>query len=930
MTSLRFVGDLPLWLGLSLALLVAVMAWRYYRRESFDLPHRLRWMLPSLRSLAFFLGIMVLTGPVLHHRQTIGELGQVKIYVDSSRSMALLDRHVSPGRKLLIAEQQGWIADGRVNSELLDQATDLADVRAKTMTGLLKEGLSAADVLSLRDKLLAIVEPAIVSFNGMPIGMRTNGQANTNSPTEPDSLIADLKAIAATDVPTTATAVNQLTTACKALQSIEQQLLTAFNADVQQLVDSGDDSIQAALAMFDETPRWRRAERSLLETEGALFAELKQHHNVEVLALQDHQAIELLDGIAAEETPDQLSESPEASTTDLASGIAETQKSVATSESTAEQDSPREVAKPNTAIVLLTDGQHNSGPSPIQTARVLGGQGISFFPVSLGATNHAPDMAVTSLEHPQMVFKKDRVRGTMIVRDLMPAGQPMLARIEHQGEVIWQKQLLTQDTGERRIDFEFGIEKIVEQIGSQFASEVTRHAVALNMTASVSPLQNEAETENNQQPLRFAAVTQNHRMLILDGRSRWEIRYLRNAFERDSQWDVTVVIAGPGTDDETLPRGEKDAFPETREQLFGYDIIIYGEVVTELLAEHEYRWIREFVETRGGGIVFLDGQRGRMKNFTEQNLGRLLPVEWQASGFSSEPTKLQLTEKGSRLPALTFEAEQPANEQFWNELPPPHTLNAVTAVADAEVLVEAMIDGVAAPVMVTRNYGSGRILYLASDETWRWRYKAADTYHQRIWNQIARYVMPRPFATSDEFLAIDTGPVSYQDGDTANIRIKLNGLDGKPAVGSTVDALIWKNERVVSTVSLSADPDVRGMYRGNSGSLGEGEYEVSVRASGFSQEALKARGNFVVLPPESDELEETACNETLLKQMAAESGGVYLREEQLGRLAELLSPLSSGRVVESDTLLWQSYWWFAAMIVLLTTEWFLRKRAGLL
>ncbi|MCP4507535.1 MAG: VWA domain-containing protein, partial [Fuerstiella sp.] len=312
------------------------------------------------------------------------------------------------------------------------------------------------------------------------------------------------------------------------------------------------------------------------------------------------------------------------------------------------------------------------------------------------------------------------------------------------------------------------------------------------------------------------------------------------------------------------------------------------------------------------------------------NLGRLLPVEWQASGFSSEPTKLQLTEKGSRLPALTFEAEQPANEQFWNELPPPHTLNAVTAVADAEVLVEAMIDGVAAPVMVTRNYGSGRILYLASDETWRWRYKAADTYHQRIWNQIARYVMPRPFATSDEFLAIDTGPVSYQDGDTANIRIKLNGLDGKPAVGSTVDALIWKNERVVSTVSLSADPDVRGMYRGNSGSLGEGEYEVSVRASGFSQEALKARGNFVVLPPESDELEETACNETLLKQMAAESGGVYLREEQLGRLAELLSPLSSGRVVESDTLLWQSYWWFAAMIVLLTTEWFLRKRAGLL
>ena len=76
---------------------------------------------------------------------------------------------------------------------------------------------------------------------------------------------------------------------------------------------------------------------------------------------------------------------------------------------------------------------------------------------------------------------------------------------------------------------------------------------------------------------------------------------------------------------------------------------------------------------------------------------------------------------------------------------------------------------------------------------------------------------------------------------------------------------------------------------------------MSVRASGFSQEALKARGQFVVLPPESGELENTACNEPLLKQMASESGGVYLREEQLGQLSALLSPLSSGRVVPSST-----------------------------
>jgi hypothetical protein len=64
--------------------------------------------------------------------------------------------------------------------------------------------------------------------------------------------------------------------------------------------------------------------------------------------------------------------------------------------------------------------------------------------------------------------------------------------------------------------------------------------------------------------------------------------------------------------------------------------------------------------------------------------------------------------------------------------------------------------------------------------------------------------------------------------------------------------------------------------------------------------------------------------------MAAISGGEYLREENINRLADLLAPLSEGRVVESDTVLWQSYWWFLPIIVLLTIEWIVRKRVGML
>ncbi len=816
MTSLRFVGELPLWLGLLLAAVVAVLAWRFYRRESFDLPGRLRWVLPLLRSLAFLLGVLMLTGPVLHHRKVIGTLGQVKIYVDASQSMNMRDQHLSPERQLLIAAQQGWIEPGAVGEN----------------------------------------EPGDVA-------------------------------------------------------------------------DSENAAVSSALAMLNQTPRLRRAERSLLETPDALLASLKENHDVELFALVNNSAVKMPVQADAEKAA-AFEQSADGSITDLITGITSSRKQ-SLSDGSTDQPTVAMAAKANTAIVLISDGQHNAGPSPLQAARVLGEQGIGFYPVAMGATAAAPDLSVVGMEHPEMVFRKDRVRGTMIIRDGMPAGQPLAVRIEHDDTLLWEQQLLTENSGQRRIDFEFEIEELVKQLDEIATSDVKQHAVPLNLVASITPMEGEAELDNNQRSMRLAATTENQRMLIIDGRSRWETRYLRNVFERDSQWDVSVIIAGPGNDTTTLPRGDgENAFPETREALFAYDLIIFGEVSAELFADHEFQWICDFVEKRGGGLILVDGHRKRMRQFTDQNLGPLVPIEWQPEPVAAKPTSLQLTNRGASEPALTFETQQQANQQFWTELPAPNTINNVVALPDAETLVEVMVQEKPVPAIVTRRSGAGRVLYLAFDETWRWRYKAADTYHQRIWNQFAKFVMPRSFATSDQYVAIDAGPVSYAHGESADIRVHLNGLDGEPAVGSTVDALLWVDGKTVATVGLSPDPDVPGIYRGRSGELSEGDYEVSVRASGFSDQALKARGAFVVRPPETGELTETACNETLLKQMASDSGGTYLREEEIGRLAELLKPLSSGRVVESETLLWQSYWWFAAIVTLLAVEWFLRKRAGLL
>ena len=106
---------------------------------------------------------------------------------------------------------------------------------------------------------------------------------------------------------------------------------------------------------------------------------------------------------------------------------------------------------------------------------------------------------------------------------------------------------------------------------------------------------------------------------------------------------------------------------------------------------------------------------------------------------------------------------------------------------------------------------------------------------------------------------------------------------------------------------------------------------MTVRVDGvFQPEELLSRAEFLVEEPDSPELQNLTCNEEMLRKMSEFSGGTYLREEQIDRLNALLRPVSSGRLVKNEIALWQSYWWFVPIILLLGLELFLRKRAGML
>ena len=160
-TTLRFVGDLPVWIGLILALAVGVLSWRYYRRESFELNGSLKWILPMLRTSAFVLGVLILLGPVLHHRRVIGNLGRVKIYADESQSMTQHDRQMTFRRKLKIAHQFGWLDAEELEAHHFDAFDRLAELHSQRQVTQPQELLQ--EIVDLRGSLPISIEELLTT-----------------------------------------------------------------------------------------------------------------------------------------------------------------------------------------------------------------------------------------------------------------------------------------------------------------------------------------------------------------------------------------------------------------------------------------------------------------------------------------------------------------------------------------------------------------------------------------------------------------------------------------------------------------------------------------------------------------------------------------------------------------------------------------------
>jgi hypothetical protein len=868
-------------------------------------------LLPFIRSGVIALVVLMLAGPVLKHRRVRGTLTRLSLVFDASLSMQLTDPQMPEARRARIAARLGWIPEGVIPPHL---------ARAEDAAARLREFLHGIFEGARKGKFEGpLIKRATESAEALKRDFEATGVGHEVAAKFEREVLETLKRVLSTlgdaGAVANATRVERMSSAGRsALEEVETVIRSAVLKTLE-----GNPTAKQAVERVGNTPRWERLQ-TLLGTgvNKGLLNRLRAGFDLRVRKIEGHSEILIADEIVATDTALAYLGQPSGICTDLGAPL---ERDLDTLRVAGDTESMRSVT------VLISDGQFNAGDSPALLARRLGDRKSPVFTVGVGGIERSSDLAMQALEAPMRAVPTDRIRGALHVREEVSPGMEYHIRIRCGSAVVWEQTSRTGDSGTRHYPFEIALEPLLAARGKDLSS--TQGLVSFD--AEILPFAGERETRNNSAKFTVQIIGKKRSILILDSEPRWDMRYLRNLFERDSQWEVNALIRSREGDGSRSPwdRGDKaGTYPSSREVLSKYEIVVLGDVPAAWLTAEEARQLSEHVAEGGAGLVLVEGAQGHLKEWLAGPLGAGFPVEYAEGSPYRGAEAWSPSKAGLQTPVLSLQTEPGRGADVWERLQVPKRLTRVRPGGGAEVLLSVKGAGAEIPFLVTRQFGAGRVVHLASDETWRWRLDVGGAHQGRFWNQLVSWVAEAPFAAKGKNVSVDSDKPVYRPGEKVRFRVKLSDHDGRPVASSRAKISVFRDGVRVSQLPLTAAAGRPGIYQAEFTVDSEGSFEVGVDTAGGESEPVRAR--FEVENPGESELASLRMNEALLREVAGSSGGAFLLEEELGRIEELIRPFSEGEVIETETVLWTSYGWLAVVVALLSMEWIIRKRLGMI
>lgn len=528
-------------------------------------------------------------------------------------------------------------------------------------------------------------------------------------------------------------------------------------------------------------------------------------------------------------------------------------------------------------VILVSDGH-----STVSRSNLRNSPGVQTVLVGVGDIYGPPDLVLQNVRVPEIAYSGEKL---IIEADVGVSGisteHLVNIALSCEGKLVGSYEGLL-DSGDSILHVEIPFSP--ESTGLQL----------LELTCE--PLVNERFQSNNKVSMAVTVHPGRSRVLMLTNKPNWDVKFMSRAALLEHRLELFVAYKTPSgwTLSDSLTAWD---LPSEKEDWLQWDGVILGDY------QGSVGGLEDAVDA-GCGLLILGGN-SRFDSLAGVRTSGVVQGDWQ----------LRRSDIEQQHPLLNglYGVPLDINSHWLSPMS-----EVVSCEAGGQVLLEAVWKQTL-PLLVVNENGMRRVVWFGSNELWS----------MQFWQPVSEITSHPVVKLAQNMLAW------VADGDRSG-RIALSGNRNVYDVGQTVEitGVLADSDLVAVSAQLTNHESGKATKYSMLGD-GEGRYSLELPQLEPGKYSISVDGaelNFAVVESGVESTQVTQ-NVTSLKSIASATGAEYLNGESQLLANELLEQFdirSRSGVTRTRYNLGSSWWLVAGIVLLLSVEWFTRRRLGML
>ncbi len=553
----------------------------------------------------------------------------------------------------------------------------------------------------------------------------------------------------------------------------------------------------------------------------------------------------------------------------------------------------------NYTITVVSDGVITDGNDPMLVAEKTG---MPVFTVAVGDSTARKDISIDNVSYNEFVNKGSSTPVSPTINIAGFPGSEVKVELISDGSVISTETVSLEKDGTTSVIFNY----VPKTVGTR------------KLAVRVQTFPTEVNKANNLFPFFINVIDNRKKVLVLSGAPTPDVAFVKNALSGDS----TITVRSMTFDAAATPL-EKDINNSVLDSTGVLYLLNYPSTAIPAAVADK---VIQLVSERNIPFFILINQYSDLAKL--KKIEPWLPVTITTGAGVDYEGQPGMAEGVERDPV--FYTSSPGAVKEWESLPPVYIPN-IKGVArpESKVLARVKLNSkvLPDPLIVSRNFGSKRSMAIIAADIWKWKLKAKN---EKLFDDFLFSSAKWLGAVKDrKRFSVRTNKRFYSRNEQVEFIAEVYNESFDPLSDAEVKVSLAAPG---SKTDFTLSPSGAGVYLGIYKPDRPGDHSFTAVATLDGKPVGSDQGIFNVGDVDI-EMVHPYTNTSLLRYISSISGGsFYTYQNYLPLFDELkrYNEESAQRIKESVSHpLWNNAWLLGLLVLLLSTEWFIRKREGM-